>query len=94
MDKREMEKLYELIRDMITDVINSNSSNTPQKPVKIIGAEVISVNGNDITVRLAGATTNTIIPNLTGQTLATSDMVEVVIKNGNYSNAFVGWKRP
>lgn len=95
MTERDMEKLLDLIRDMIRDSVNSNSlMNAPQRPVKIIGAEVVSVSGTDITVTLAGTTTNIEVPNFTGQTLATNDMVEVVIKNGNYTNAFIGWKRP
>ena len=74
--------------------IDSNSlTNAPQKPLKLIGAVVQSVSGSNITVRLAGeSTSNIVIPNLTGQTLATNDVVQVMIKNGNYGNAFVAFK--
>lgn len=95
LSNRELERLYDFIRDTITHVVNSNSlMDSPQKPTKIIGAKVVSVNGNDITVTLAGENSNRVILNLTNQTLAANDTVEVVIKNGNYGNAFIGWKRP
>jgi|GEM_PF-5762024 len=95
MNDRDLEKLYDFIREVVRDTVTSNSIlNSPQKPPKVIGAEVISASGNDITLTLAGSLENMTITNCSGQTLSPGDLVEVMIKNGNYSNAFVLCKRP
>lgn len=54
---------------------------------------VQSVNGNNITVRLAGNTVDITVPNRNNLTLATNDEVEVYLKGGDLGNAYVMVKR-
>ena len=60
----------------------------------LVSATVVTggATGSNVTVTLAGATTNITIPNFSAQTLATSNLVEVTVKGGNLNNAFVSHK--
>lgn len=55
-------------------------------------ATVNSVSAPNATVTIDGDTTSITIPNKTNQTLTIGNRVIVVLLNGDYTNAFIGFK--
>lgn len=82
--------MYNIIQTEIQNALkNSNLA-------MVRGATVVTggVNGANVTILFAGDTTNSPnVPNRTGVTLNTGDKIDVLIKNLDYSNCFVAWKR-
>lgn len=80
--------LYEEIGKYVTQLIRQQ--NIPL----LISATVVSYSAPLATIRISGSSVDIPnIKNLSGQTLTANDLVEVVVKNGDYSNIFIGWKR-
>lgn len=55
-------------------------------------ATVNSVSAPNATVTVDGDSTSITIPNKTNQTLSIGNRVVVVLLNGDYTNAFIGFK--
>ena len=79
--------IYDNVKKVVLQVIKE--LNIPL----IISATVVSYSAPNAVVLLAGSSTNTTIPNKSGITLVANDIVEIIVKNGDYSNMFIGWKR-
>ena len=79
--------IYDNVKKVVLQVIKE--LNIPL----IISATVVIYSAPNAVVLLAGSSTNTTIPNKSGVTLVANDIVEIIVKNGDYSNMFIGWKR-
>lgn len=79
--------IYDNVKKVVLQVIKE--LNIPL----IISATVVSYSAPNAVVLLAGSSTNTTIPNKSGVVLVANDIVEIIVKNGDYSNMFIGWKR-
>lgn len=60
---------------------------------KIVSATVVSYAAPFATVQLVGSNETIILRNLSGQILSANQIVEITVKNGSYSNAFISSSR-
>lgn len=83
-----------IIQESVVKEVKKFIKNSDLAMVK--GATVVTggANNANVVILFAGDTTNTPnVPNRTGITLNTGDKIDVLIKNLDYSNCFVAWKR-
>lgn len=78
---------YDIIVKLVQEELNR------MKITEVRSATVVSYSAPNAEVLLAGSSSSITIPNLTTITLVSDDIVEVVIRNGDLSDAWVGWKR-
>lgn len=83
----DVKALYIELTKLIKDVLSKE-----QVP-KVISATVVSYASPNAVVKLVGSNVNITIKNFSGQTLTTNDIVECMVKNGDYSNMFIFAKR-
>lgn len=81
--------LGKFIKKLIEDYLKSNNY------VRTISATVVSYSAPNAVCYIAGddiGVTRSYV-NKSGEVLVPTDEVELVLKNGTLTNAFIGWKR-